>query len=200
MELSREQGELLLQVARLALEEKLGRKPSGEEIARRRLAGGDATLQEPCGTFVTLKLKGGLRGCIGTLAACEPLLEGVQRNAVNAGFHDPRFPPLAEAECDAVKIEVSVLTPPRPLDFLDADDLLSRLRPGVDGVILRKGHACATFLPQVWSQLPRPEDFLGHLCLKAGLGRDAWKKAKVEVSVYRVQSFAEPPPAGAGKD
>jgi AmmeMemoRadiSam system protein A len=191
MELSAEQGELLVQVARCALMKRLGRKLSAPQLDRLQEARSDPALQDPCGTFVTLKLKGDLRGCIGNLSACEPLVESVDRNAVNAGFQDPRFGPLSAAEIEQVQIEVSVLTPARGLDYAGAEDLLRKLRPGVDGVIIRQGHASATFLPQVWEQLPKPADFLGHLCLKAGLGRDAWKKSKLEVSTYQVQHFDE---------
>jgi AmmeMemoRadiSam system protein A len=191
MELSAEQGELLVQVARCALMKRLGLKPSAYLLDRLNAARSDPALLDPCGSFVTLKLKGDLRGCIGNLSACEPLVESVDRNAVNAGFQDPRFGPLTAAELEQVEVEVSVLTPACRLDYAGAEDLLRRLRPGVDGVIIRRGYASATFLPQVWEQLPKPADFLGHLCLKAGLGRDAWKKSKLEVSTYQVQYFEE---------
>ena len=115
----------------------------------------------------------------------------MQHNALNAAFHDPRFAPLSEQEFDRVRIEVSVLTAPRPLAFADGEDLVRKLRPKLDGVIVRKGYTSATFLPQVWEQLPRAEDFLSHLCLKAGLARDAWKHPGLEVSAYQVQYFEE---------
>jgi AmmeMemoRadiSam system protein A len=142
---------------------------------------------------VTLKLHGKLRGCIGTLSSSETVAEGVRRNAVNAAFHDPRFPPLSEAELGQIRIEVSVLTEPQPLEFADSEDLLRKLRPKVDGVIIRKAHASATFLPQVWEELPKKEDFLSHLCLKAGLPRDDWRRSPLEVSTYQVQHFEEQP-------
>ena len=132
-----------------------------------------------------------MRGCIGNLTANEPLSEGVRRNAINAAFHDPRFPPLTDKELDEVDIEVSILTEPQPLDYVDGEDLLTRLRVDVDGVIIRKGHASATFLPQVWEQLPDPEEFLGHLCMKAGLSSDAWRQNKLDVLTYQVQYFEE---------
>jgi len=141
---------------------------------------------------VTLKHKGQLRGCIGNLSASETVSDGVRRNAVNAAFHDPRFSPLTLPELADIAIEVSVLTEPQPLSFTDAQDLLRQLRPTIDGVIIRQGYASATFLPQVWDQLPKKEDFLGHLCLKAGLPREAWKQGKLQVSTYQVQYFEEP--------
>jgi hypothetical protein len=189
--LTPEKGRLLVALARSTLMEKFGRPLPPADADRMRAALSDAALQGRCATFVTLKHQGRLRGCIGTLTASEPLAEGVRRNAVNAAFHDPRFAPLTEKELGQVEIEVSVLSEPRPLAFSDPQDLLGKLRPGVDGVIIRQGHANATFLPQVWEQLPQKEDFLGHLCLKAGLPRDAWKRSTLEVSTYQVQYFEE---------
>ena len=90
-----------------------------------------------------------------------------------------------------LSIEVSILSEPRQLYFREASELLKKLRPHIDGVILRKGAASATFLPQVWEQLPQPRDFLAHLCLKAGLASDAWQHSELEVSIYQVQHFEE---------
>jgi AmmeMemoRadiSam system protein A len=151
----------------------------------------DPELQPVRATFVTLKRGSALRGCIGTLCACDPLAESVRRNALNAALNDPRFAPLTGPELNGLRIEVSVLSEPRPLGAVDTPDLLRRLRPGVDGVLLCRGGARATFLPQVWEQLPRPEDFLKHLCLKAGLPGDTWTQPGLEVMTYEVQHFAE---------
>jgi AmmeMemoRadiSam system protein A len=137
-------------------------------------------------------LKGRLRGCIGNLAPTDPLAEGIRRNALNAALQDPRFAPLTAKELDQMSIEVSILTEPRPLPYADAQDLVRQLRPRIDGVVIRKGYASATFLPQVWDQLPEAVGFLDHFCLKAGLPRDAWKRSPLEVSTYQVQHFAEP--------
>ena len=189
--LTPEKGRLLVTLARRTLMEKFGLPLPPADADRMRSALSDASFQARCATFVTLKHKGQLRGCIGTLSASDPLAEGVRRNAVNAAFHDPRFSPLTETELGQVEIEVSVLSEPQPLSFSDPEDLLRKLRPDVDGVIIRQGHASATFLPQVWEQLPKKEDFLGHLCLKAGLPRDAWKRGTLEVSTYQVQYFEE---------
>jgi AmmeMemoRadiSam system protein A len=144
-----------------------------------------------CGTFVTLKINHRLRGCIGSLSANASLAEGVRDNVLNAAFHDPRFSPLTATELDAVQIEVSVLSEPAALDYTDAGDLLSKLKPGIDGVILKKGYASATFLPQVWEQLPQPEAFLSNLCMKAGLSADRWRQGDLTVQVYQVQYFQE---------
>jgi AmmeMemoRadiSam system protein A len=184
-----DQGRALVKLARLSLMERFGRRipDFGFESLNATLAG--EVFQRPCGTFVTLKLEGRLRGCIGTLSPSEPLAAGIRRNALNAAFHDPRFAPLSEAEFNRVAIEISVLTVPGRLEHGGGADLASRLTPHADGVVIRKGHASATFLPQVWEQLPRPEDFLTQLCLKAGLPRGAWKTEALEVSTYRVQHF-----------
>lgn len=151
----------------------------------------DHALQAQCGTFVTLKIRGRLRGCIGSLVGRGSLVEGVRSNALNAAFNDPRFRELRDAELDRISIEVSVLTKPQPLAYSDAKDLVARLRPGLDGVIIRKGFASATFLPQVWDQLSDAETFLSHLCTKAGLPADEWRQGNLEVETYQVQYFEE---------
>jgi len=189
---SEAQGQVLVQLARQTLMQELGKTvPPGEsESMKESLL--DQSYESHCGTFVTLKIRDQLRGCIGNLNATEPLSEGVRRNAINAAFHDPRFPPLTDKELDKVDIEISILTEPRPLAYSDGEDLLTKLRVDIDGVIIRKGHASATFLPQVWEQLPDPEEFLTHLCMKAGLSSDAWRNNKLEVLTYQVQYFEEP--------
>ncbi len=188
--LTQEQGRVLLSVARDTLNEHFGRPVQG--VPKGGPQPDDPALQAPSGTFVTLKIGEDLRGCIGTLNGREPLVEGVRTYALNAAFHDPRFRPLTAEELSRVTIEVSVLTEPEPLRYDGATDLIARLRPHVDGVILRKGYASATFLPQVWEQLPKPEAFLSHLCLKAGLSADEWRKGQLEVQTYQVQYFEEP--------
>jgi len=189
--LSPEQGRLLVKLARQTLMERLGRKVPQDNIDSLNEALADPCFQISCGTFVTLKIKGQLRGCIGNLTASESLISGIRRNALNAAFHDPRFAALSASELDRVEIEVSILTEPKPLNYRESADLLKKLRPKVDGVTICLGHASATFLPQVWEQLPNPQDFLSHLCMKAGLAADAWKNKKLEVSTYQVQYFEE---------
>ncbi|MEE4607597.1 MAG: AmmeMemoRadiSam system protein A [Desulfobacteraceae bacterium] len=187
--LSQAQGQLLVRLARQTIARRLGQTVEDVDIAAR--AAEDPAFQRRSDTFVTLKIGGRLRGCIGSLAAEETIGQGVQRNALNAAFNDYRFAPLTAEELARTTIEVSVLTPPTPLDYRDADDLVAKLRPGVDGVILRQGSRSATFLPQVWAQLPRPEAFLDHLCLKAGLGPEAWRRGEVQISTYQVVYFEE---------
>lgn len=125
-------------------------------------------------TFVTLEIRGRLRGCIGMLEACRPLVEDVAENAFAAAFDDPRFPPLRASEFDELDIHVSVLSPPEPMSFTDEEDLLRQLRPGVDGLIISDGRRRATFLPSVWEELPEPRAFLAHLKQKAGLRAGHW--------------------------
>jgi AmmeMemoRadiSam system protein A len=190
-QLSVSQGDVLVQLARQTLMEKLGKTVPPAESDPVKAALSDQCYHLHNGTFVTLKINGQLRGCIGNLTATEPLSEGVRRNAINAAFHDPRFAPLTEPELAKVEIEVSILTEPQLLDYSNGLDLLNKLRANIDGVIIRKGHASATFLPQVWEQLPEPEDFLSHLCMKAGLSSNAWRDTKLEVQTYQVQYFEE---------
>ena len=148
-------------------------------------------LEQPRGVFVTLKQQGKLRGCIGSLSAHQPLAAGVRQNALNAAFSDPRFTPLTAAELASLRIEISVLTPLRPLEYDQAADLPTLLRPGRDGVLIEEDDCSATFLPQVWEQLPDPVRFLEHLCLKAGLPADSWCRGGLKVKTYQVQPFAE---------
>ncbi len=190
--LSPEQGQLLVKLARQTLSKQLAKQIPQNEIDSLNTALTDPCFNSSCGTFVTLTIDGQLRGCIGNLTSNESLTSSVRRNAINAAFHDPRFSPLGASELDRISIEVSILSEPRPLYYREASDLLKKLRPHIDGVILRKEPASATFLPQVWEQLPRPQDFLGHLCLKAGLAADAWQHSELEVSTYQVQYFEEP--------
>jgi len=185
-----EQGKALLGLARGVIARRLGvlADEAGEESEGMLQS---EALQGRRGTFVTLKKNGELRGCIGSLAASESIVEGVRRNALNAAFHDSRFHPLGSDELSEIEIEVSILTEPARLSHTGPDDLLAQLRVGVDGVILRKGLSSATFLPQVWEQLPDKVEFLDHLCRKAWLPRDAWRREGLEVYVYQVQHFEE---------
>jgi MEMO1 family protein len=189
--LTQEQGRALVRLARQTIRKALDLPPaeSGDDTPAETLAG--EIFQKHRGTFVTLHKDGALRGCIGSLLPDTPLAESVRKNAVNAAFRDPRFPAVTREEMDDLDIEVSILTPPRPLAYKDPADLTARLRAGIDGLIIRKGGASATFLPQVWKQLPQPADFLSHLCRKAGLPADAWKTMDIEVQTYQVQYFEE---------
>ena len=143
-----------------------------------------AILAENAACFVTLKKNGELRGCIGSLEAHRSLAEDIADNAWAATRHDPRFTPVVQGELPQLRVSVSVLTPPEPLPFRDEEDLLSQLRPGVDGLLLAHAHGRGTFLPEVWRELPDPQLFLAHLKRKAGLSPDHSLRG-VTVSRYR---------------
>lgn len=179
----------LLGVAKNMIAEKLGisveklERPSGAEI-----------LNEKRGVFVTLEIRDfdgrkQLRGCIGNIMPFYALEEGVRQNALNAAFEDPRFRPLTTGEFDDIEIEISVLSVPEKLEYSSAEDLVKKLRPEVDGVIVRKGRSEATYLPQVWEDLKDKELFLNSLCMKAGLNGEEWKSGDVEVETYQAEVF-----------
>lgn len=162
-----------------------------------------AALREVRATFVTLLLRGELRGCIGTLEPRLPLAADVSGNAYRAAFSDPRFPPVTPWEEPGLDIHVSILSIPEPLAASSQADLIARLRPGVDGLIIEEGSRRATFLPSVWEQLPDPRDFLAHLMRKAGLSAGHWSPT-LRVERYRTESFGEEgggfrPGTGAGE-
>jgi AmmeMemoRadiSam system protein A len=185
--LTQEEQQTLLHVAREAMEhavrgEKLPPMPEGILTPNMR---------EQEASFVTLTIHGQLRGCIGALEAYQPLADDVREHAVAAALDDPRFPPVREDELSGIQIEVSRLTRPVPLEYRDADDLLSRLKPYVDGVILRDGFRRATFLPQVWEKLPDPSEFLNNLCYKMGASENLWRHKHLDVLVYQVEEFHE---------
>lgn len=145
-------------------------------------------------TFVTLRLDGELRGCIGSLQALRPLRDDVRDNAMAAAFDDPRFAPLSAREFVGLRIEVSVLSPATPIVAASESELQAQLRPGIDGVTLQWRGRRGTFLPQVWSDVATPAEFLQLLKRKAGLPADYWSD-EVAVSRYTVDKFTEGQPA-----
>ncbi len=148
-------------------------------------------LNEKKGCFVTLHKKGALRGCIGTIEPVKSLITAVEDNALNAAFRDPRFPSLTVNELSDVDLEISVLSSPTVLEYQDHEDLKNKLKPGVHGVILSNDWRSATFLPQVWEQLPDIEVFLGHLCQKAGMTDSCWMDKDIVIKIYEVEYFSE---------
>jgi AmmeMemoRadiSam system protein A len=146
---------------------------------------------EPGASFVTLTIQGYLRGCVGALEPYQSLVEDVCEHAVAAAFQDYRFPPLQAEEINNIEIEISYLTKPQTLEYGEPQDLPRKLRPKIDGVVLRDGMRRATFLPQVWEKIPNPENFLEQLCMKMGAPADLWRKKKLDVSVYQVEEFHE---------
>ena len=149
------------------------------------------TLRTDGAAFVTLTIDGDLRGCIGALEPYQSLAEDVREHAVAAALEDYRFPQVKEKELAKIQIEISRLTLPKPLDYQNTADLLARLHPGVDGVILKDGFRRATFLPQVWEKIPDAADFLANLCYKMGAAPDTWKHKHLDVLVYQVEEFHE---------
>ncbi len=185
--LTQEERRILLNLARQSLEQAVrGQRPKPLDLATL-----PERLRQPAATFVTLTRQGALRGCIGGLQAEMPLADDVREHAVAAALDDYRFPPVQPEELPQIEIEVSILTDPQPLPYTSPQDLIARLRPGIDGVILVSGFHRATFLPQVWEKIPDPEQFLSMLCEKASLPADAWRHGGVEVFTYQVESFHE---------
>ena len=143
-------------------------------------------LQKRAATFVTLNLDGELRGCVGSLVAHKSLIDDLTLNAFKAAFDDKRFSPLSKNEFERVEIEISLLSQPLEIKFLDLKDLENKIQKNIDGVIVRQGDKQATFLPQVWEQLPKFDDFLAHLFHKAGITD---LDTPLEIFVYQVEKI-----------
>ena len=150
-----------------------------------------AALLEEGASFVTLTVSGRLRGCIGTLQAYQPLANDVRQRAAQAAVEDYRFPRVRPNEVESIHIEISRLTKPVPLAYSNPTELPGLLKPQVDGVVLSDGRRRATFLPQVWEQLPDPAEFLSHLCQKMGAQPDLWRWEMLQVETYQVEEFEE---------
>ena len=183
--LSSTQKNLLLEQARKTISNRLDKNDGLPDMPE------DPVFREKAATFVTLKISGRLRGCIGTLEPATSLWQSVHDNALSAAFSDHRFSPLSHKEFETVVIDISVLSTPSPLEYGDSVDLMKKLRPGIDGVTLKDGRRGATFLPQVWKQLPSVELFLGQLCKKAGLEETAWREKHLDIKTYQVVYFHE---------
>ena len=183
-----DRGPTLIAIGRGAIAAELGRKAIPFEAA--------PWLEEPAATFVTLHRLGQLRGCMGTLEPRRPLGEDVAENARQAAFHDPRFPPLARSEFTDLRVEVSLLSALEPLPFNSQAHLLTLLRPEEDGLVLEWQGLRGAFLPQVWEQLPEPEDFLAHLKRKAGLPMAFWDDG-IRITRFTVTRFHEEAEVGS---
>lgn len=144
----------------------------------------------PKATFVTITLHGALRGCIGSLIAHRPFIDDLISNASAAAFNDPRFAPLTFEEFTESKIEVSLLSEPELINYINKDDLRSKIQINVDGIIIRLGNYQATFLPQVWEELNDFDTFFAHLGMKAGIGSDPLSYHP-EVYTYQVDKIKE---------
>jgi len=175
-------GQALLVIARNAIGARFGREASAFTP--------QPELGQPGATFVTLTQNGQLRGCIGSLEPYRTLAVDVAENALAAAFRDPRFAPLASDELARTRIEVSLLAAAQAIDFVDEDDAIAQLRPGIDGLILSHGSRRATFLPQVWETLPDAHRFIAQLKLKAGLPGDFWDQ-DISLARYEVKKWKE---------
>ena len=175
-------GRTLLSLARDSIEETLLNRPKAKNSS--------PWLAQTGATFVTLTKDGNLRGCIGSLTPARALGDDVAQNALGAAFRDPRFPAMTAAEWPQCKVEVSLLSMPKPLRFADEADLLAQIEAGEDGLILEADGKRGTFLPQVWEDLPEKRTFLAHLLKKAGLPDDT-RLTRCKVSRYRVAKWKE---------
>lgn len=179
LDLTAAQKAVLLKEARLTLERSFSRESRPAALER------DPRLNLPGAAFVTLKKKGALRGCIGTVEPAMTLANAVRYGAYGAAFRDGRFKPVEEAELAGLKVEVSVLSPMRRAKAGD-------IKPWKHGVMAVAGGKSGLFLPQVWEQIPGKEEFLGEICSqKAGLPRDCWKDPATELYIFTVDSFEE---------
>lgn len=176
-----EAGTKLLGIARGAIESKLFGSASMPDAP---------WLQQNGATFITLTKDGALRGCIGSLEAARPLGDDAAQNAIAAAFRDPRFPPVTAAEWPSIRVEVSLLSAPKPMRFADEADLLAQIRQDEDGIILECDGRRATFLPQVWETIPDKRQFLAELARKAGLPGDV-RLGRCRVWRYKVTKWKE---------
>ena len=182
--LSQEDGATLLEVARTSVAHGLDHGTPLSVVPREYAP----ALRAPGACFVTLHLREDLRGCTGTLEVRDPLVVDVAYNAHRSAFDDPRFSPLTRAEYADLDYHISVLSPLEPLPVDSEEDLLRKLRPGIDGLVLHDGTATATFLPAVWQTLPDPKDFVAELKRKAGLPANYWSDS-LTLQSYAVLSF-----------
>lgn len=156
------------------------------QILLLRLTDYPKKLRQLGASFVTIEIEKKLRGCMGTLEAYQPLIQDIAQNSYAAAFRDPRFYPLTVAEYPKITKHISILSPATPIIFTSEKDLLEKIRPGIDGLILSERGRRGTFLPAVWESLPTPELFFNHLKLKAGLPENYWSNT-LTVSRYTVE-------------
>jgi len=185
--LSLQERKILLEIARQAIRSVI----EGVPLEAIDLAGLPMVLCEEGTSFVTLTIAGQLRGCIGALEAYQPLALDVQEHAVAAATEDYRFPPVSRQELPLIDIEISRLTPMKALNYSGFQELLDKVRPGVDGVVLRDGMRRATFLPQVWEKVSSKGEFFDHLCLKMGARPNLWREKQLSVWTYQVEEFTD---------
>jgi len=183
--LSREEKDFLLQVARATLARKLNLS-RGKDYGETDAKAAGPNLLEKRGCFVTLHTEGRLRGCIGIFEGRDALWKNIEEMAVQAAFHDPRFPPLSSEEFDKIDIEISVLSPLKKID--DVDEIIV----GEHGVYMTRGFNRGVLLPQVATEQGWDRDtFLDHTCLKAGLDTECWKNPETSIEMFSAEVFGE---------
>ena len=185
--LTKEEQKFLLKLARNTIEQylKTGKKPAVDETKL------TPALKKIHGCFTTLNKNYNLRGCIGRILPQEELYKCVMDNSISAAVNDGRFSPVQYDELKDVKIEISVLTVPKKLEFSSGEDLKNKLRPMTDGVILKKGWNQATYLPQVWESFQTKEEFLSSLCAKGCMDSNCWQDPSIEVHTYQAFVFED---------
>jgi AmmeMemoRadiSam system protein A len=183
--------DLLFDIARTALHKTI---VEGEHRWQPDLKQLPEPLRQLAATFVTLYTDGKLHGCIGSVEPRLPMAWDVAKNAIAAARHDPRFPVLQPEELNRTAVEISILTPLKETPYDTVDDLLKKIHHGVDGVMVERGWQRGLLLPQVWEQIPDPQEFLGHVALKAGATPDIYQDPTTKVYIFQVHSFTQPAP------
>ena len=185
--LTNEEKKTLLELARMKLEEICGNRKMDLDVLRLT-----STLKEEKACFVSLYKNGNLRGCVGYLYPQGQLYKIVMDNVVNAALKDSRFSPVMKEELKDIKIEITALSSiPQRLCFSSGEDLKSKLKPRIDGVILKRGFRQSTYIPQVWNSFTDKEEFLSSLCMKGGMRPNSWKDTSTEVYTYEGIYFSE---------
>ncbi|RLG11351.1 AmmeMemoRadiSam system protein A [Candidatus Pacearchaeota archaeon] len=180
--------EYLLRIARRAIE-KYFQDEGVFQIEEDELP---ESLKEKKGVFVTLWKDDKLRGCIGNLESQKPIYQSVIDNSLASALLDSRFTVLKKDELNDIKIEISILSELKKIpNFTDYNSFLKYLNKYKPGLLIKKGTYQATFLPQVWEDLNSAELFISHLCEKAGLQKDEWKKMDLEIYQYSAEVFKE---------
>jgi hypothetical protein len=190
--ISEKEGHILVKTARRIVTEYL---KNGSKIELEKDFQQDFSFKS--GVFVTLNNQSGLRGCIGYPLPDKKLFNALEDAVVAAATEDPRFPPVKFEELDSITFEVTILTPPTKIEVSEPDEYLSKIKVGQDGLIVKYGYNSGLLLPQVpieygWNE----REFLEHTCEKAGLAKDYWKKAEVEIQKFEGIVFKEKVPNG----
>jgi AmmeMemoRadiSam system protein A len=191
MKFSIEDGKVLIDIARKAIENYLER---GIKISPPKNL--SKKFYEKLGVFVTLEKNHELRGCIGYPFPTRPLVEALIDSAIDSALNDDRFPPVQKNELKDICIEVSILGKLELLKVNKPEEYLKKIKVGGDGLVIEKGWFSGLFLPQVWQLIPNPEEFLDALCLKAGLPKRSWLDKNTKIYRFRVQAFREVEPYG----